>query len=426
MAEPSIYVVPDTVSAGVKTDEMLAADPYGFRVTWINWDSGFRGTDLRIGDRIIGVNGERLDREKRRPGIYPGPAIGAHYESQYWSKHGTSDDTDVTLTVYRRGRYLRPAESVDIRGKLRAERSYYSAEGRKVLGPGGPDLLRNDGFNSSWGSWYEQFTEFAARILDLGWQQRSFDSRMRLKEHLDGQERVQLLGERHPGPFAAQAAQDWEAVRTSLLGTPYQVTEQDLAYRQLGERRREEIAAAGTAAREAFLKACAGETIEPFPALDPFRDDRRKVVGKIVALPPITPLGWTMASGKTYVVSGGRDRGFYFADAEAAPLRRMFSTVERYGRKIGSAQNQRGLKKPGFCSLPGNRAVNLTDLLGTKVLSRSHYALPLQFSGRSRSRFGPPLFAGGPAGYCRRGDCDPPRRTPSCRSSCLEGAAGGN
>jgi hypothetical protein len=48
----------DTLHTGLVTSEELEAKPYGFRVTWIKWDSGFRGTDLQIGDRIVGMDDE--------------------------------------------------------------------------------------------------------------------------------------------------------------------------------------------------------------------------------------------------------------------------------------------------------------------------------------------------------------------------------
>ncbi len=56
------------VRTGLRTDEELESEPYGFRVTWIDWDSPFRGTDLRIGDLVVAVDGEPYGRVKRLPG----------------------------------------------------------------------------------------------------------------------------------------------------------------------------------------------------------------------------------------------------------------------------------------------------------------------------------------------------------------------
>ena len=47
-------------------------------MTWIAWDSGFRGTDLRIGDRIVGVNDDKYQRASLEE--HNAHAIGAYAE----------------------------------------------------------------------------------------------------------------------------------------------------------------------------------------------------------------------------------------------------------------------------------------------------------------------------------------------------------
>jgi len=53
----------DTIRSGLVTTK-----PYGFRVSWIRWDSEFRGTKLHIGDRIIGLDGTRYSLATRPTG----------------------------------------------------------------------------------------------------------------------------------------------------------------------------------------------------------------------------------------------------------------------------------------------------------------------------------------------------------------------
>ena len=61
-------VVFDNLRSGVTTDSMLARELAALRVSWIAWDSGFRGSGLQIGDEIIAVNGENLAmRQKSGP-----------------------------------------------------------------------------------------------------------------------------------------------------------------------------------------------------------------------------------------------------------------------------------------------------------------------------------------------------------------------
>ena len=39
--------------------------PYGFAVEWIPWNSGFRGTDLRMGDVIVALNDKVFEPAKK-------------------------------------------------------------------------------------------------------------------------------------------------------------------------------------------------------------------------------------------------------------------------------------------------------------------------------------------------------------------------
>ena len=61
-AVPTREVVFDNLRSGLGTDNMLEADPPALRVTWIAWDSGFRGSGLEVGDQIIAVEGAALAR----------------------------------------------------------------------------------------------------------------------------------------------------------------------------------------------------------------------------------------------------------------------------------------------------------------------------------------------------------------------------
>ena len=67
----------DDITAGIQTRAEHDIRPFGYRVTWINWDSYFRDSDLRLGDRILGVNGERYRPETHNLGY----AIGNHAEN---------------------------------------------------------------------------------------------------------------------------------------------------------------------------------------------------------------------------------------------------------------------------------------------------------------------------------------------------------
>src|SRR5205823_2576705 len=54
--------VHDEVNSGLETSEMIDSDPSAFRVSWIRWDSGFRGSGVEIGDEITAVNGRKVEK----------------------------------------------------------------------------------------------------------------------------------------------------------------------------------------------------------------------------------------------------------------------------------------------------------------------------------------------------------------------------
>ena len=316
----------DTVETGLQTDEdspeVTDLGPYGFRVEWIEWDSGFRGTDLRIGDRIVGVDDLRYDRSRRKEMIRQ--AIGGYAESQYWKKRGTRDGTRVSLHVWRKGKIL------SIEGPLRAERFYYTPDMKPAIAPGGPDRIRTDGFSSSWPSWYERRVADAVRVLDRGFRQGSFDSRMLLAAHLDEKPRVDYLVEHYPGRFAERVQQDWQRVHDVLLGPEHELTDKDLEYRTLGEQRAAAIKGIADEVRRRFLAEHEAETVAAFPAVDPIAGDLTRVAGKVVVLPELGGRSWISEAGHGYLVAGERQRGFYFVDSRSAPMMRVLMAQIRY------------------------------------------------------------------------------------------------
>lgn len=327
-------VVGSEVRSGLQTDNMLDAQPPGFRVTWIEWDSGFRGTDLRIGDRIIAIDGKpyvkpaTIDDLRR---ILP-RSIGQYAEAQHWAERGARDGTEIVLTVQRRARSGVGVETANIRGKLRAERIYSVSATRRLIGPGGPDALERDQFSSTWSAWYEAKTREWAKVLDGGWTRQTINSRMALAAHLEDKARVDFLTEKYPGPFASSVKADWERVRDSLVGRAYTITDRDLAYRRLGAERASEVAAAASRARESFLAAVKRETIDAFPAIDPIHGDRSKVTGKVVVLPEAGNSAWLSEAGHNWLAVGGQ--GWYFVDLETAEARRMFAARYRYEKYV--------------------------------------------------------------------------------------------
>ena len=59
MAAPTVSIQAE-ISSELKTYPMIDNNLPAFRVTWIPWDSGFRGSGLKIGDQILSVNGKPI------------------------------------------------------------------------------------------------------------------------------------------------------------------------------------------------------------------------------------------------------------------------------------------------------------------------------------------------------------------------------
>ncbi len=218
------------LTSGLVTTEMLDAEPYSFRVTWNNWDSGFRDTGLQIGDRVLGVNDVRYDRHERDRWL--SYAVGV-FDDNYWPEIRAKDGQQVTLTV-KRGLQI-----LTISGQVRAHRTWTNKNQNRLFGPGGPvsylsaeekEALKDE---YGWLQWYDRLVAFQSGVLDGGWRNH-IDSRVALRRHMEERDRIDYLLTHYPGPFADRVQQDWVRTRDSLLGVRYELSDKDLAYRQPG------------------------------------------------------------------------------------------------------------------------------------------------------------------------------------------------
>jgi hypothetical protein len=344
MSEPATTVpgeqvfVNSNLSTGLETYPVQDPACPGLRVLWIHWHSGFRGAGLRVGDHITAVDGTPItfpseQRELQR--LLP-TLVGQYQESKRWEERGAAEDTPVVLTVRRRRVPGQGWESLEVRGRIRAERTYVNAAGRRILGSGGPDTMASDGFDfgTSWSSWLEKFQKQGTQVLDDTWQSRSLDSRYQLKEHLASKPRVDFLVERYPGPFAQATREDWEAMRVKLEGRRYELTAADMAYRELGEQRAAQVEQRIREARERFLQSIVLETLaEGDLRLNPLLDDRTPVVGKYVVLPVIRNRNWVSEAGRNFLTSQIGNT-WYFFESRTPAAQRMLLAARRYTKIV--------------------------------------------------------------------------------------------
>ena len=109
-------------------------------VTWIPWDSGFRGSGLRVGDLIVGHGGLRYTPES----IEQDSRVGDAAFSRWFDQQKFKPDDPFVLQVER------DEGEVTITGRLGGYRTYRDAEGKRILGEGGPLEYEKDGFDYDW------------------------------------------------------------------------------------------------------------------------------------------------------------------------------------------------------------------------------------------------------------------------------------
>ena len=393
-------VDPDSLSLGLETSTVIEKRkaPCGYRVRWIKWDSGFRGI-LEVGDRIIGIDGKPIECppqvfDSRDPAFkeiqkFTQRAIGGISESLVWKELGKQDGTTVKLNILRRPKSGNGLLKLELSGKVRAERNYFSDNDKPTLGLGAPTNLERDNFSSVWSSWYEDFIRRAERVLDHGWVDR-MNSRQLLSEWLEEKPRIDLLKQKYSGAFAEATVDDWQRVLAILAGGDYKITAQDLEYRQLGEKRSAQIQEAGKLAYQTMQKKFEALSIAPFPGVNPL-ENRAKVVGKVVVLPKIKPRDWVMEGGRCYLRSGDHQQGFYFIACQSPAIVRLFEAQERYQRFVnpGFLENYSFIAKildqPKLLVVDGRAGTGLMlEPLGVMVEDKMFVDLSLEKEGVSQ------------------------------------------
>ena len=280
-------VISDELKSGLKITLVDEGGELYARVSWIYWDSGFRESGLEEEDRIVAIQGASLtlpeDPKERR--IARDRVIGGLSESKLFAELGLKDSSPLTLTLLRRDVPGRGWTRLEVTGGVRAERIYYTAEGKPAVAPGGPERLARNDVGDTWTSWLERREIEWSNTLDGRWLGK-FNSRIELAKHLELRPRIDHALETYPGEFSKRLAEDWERVARSLRGRKVELPADALAFRKRGDLVERDIAAAGDAAWTAFFAAHGA--VDALPKLDLVRDDRAPLAGKVIALPGLT------------------------------------------------------------------------------------------------------------------------------------------
>jgi hypothetical protein len=326
------------LTTGLETIPHLEAEPPSLAVRWVNWDSGFRGSDIKPGDQIVAVNGKRVetpanaeDVSKILPGL-----VGQYAESQTWAALNLKDGAALTLTVRRRNVPGVGRKELEVQGQILAKRAWRDDANEPIFGPGGPGLMvTEEGFNSSWTSWYDDaFIRQLADILDSAPEGPGLTTRYELQRLLERKAAVEFLAAHYSGPFAKAVQADYAAALAIVSGKKREISPADLEYRREEDERIRTVAASGHAAWDAFVAAHAESTVPTFPAIDPISGDRSSVAGKAVVLPPFGNSNWISEADHTYFTFGNQNDGWYIADAEAPAAQQMLDAAERYRKFV--------------------------------------------------------------------------------------------
>ena len=296
-------------------------------VTWIPWDSGFRGSGLRVGDLIVGHGGLRYTPES----IEQDSRVGDAAFSRWFDQQKFKPDDPFVLQVER------DEGEVTITGRLGGYRTYRDAEGKRILGEGGPLEYEKDGFDYDWGAWYRQFVDLAKTIL-AGWDYFVGTNTVQLAARMQPfAERVDFFEKKYPGPLAKTLRDDFEAMKVMVAGQPRQLSEADLAYRSLGEARAAQVTAAADAAFQSFLTDVERSLLKNQPSSpNPFTEDTRSLIGQTVRLPEVGRQQMLFETRRSWYWSGSSDGG-WLVDRHADGIKRLYAATDEYTEKVDPA-----------------------------------------------------------------------------------------
>jgi hypothetical protein len=296
-----------------------------FMVLWIMQDSGFRDSGLQIGDHIIGVEGQRFQSSKQYK-------IGTYDESRYWTDMGKQAGDAVRLLVRR------DDDILTISGKLSSGVALARGKRGNEIYPGGPDRLA-DGeglFPYPWSTWYAGLIGDMAVAMTGGANFGSYDSRKMYENLNTSKAQMAYLVQNHPCAWTENLLKEWKLARKAAKGKVYKLTEEDLAYRDIGQQRAEDVATAGKAAEKAFIEQRRQQLMDPFPLPSAFDVSRQEMAEKVVVLDDLVLGGDGIAvdAGQLYLVAGDASKGFYFIEVASREMGQVMNALYRYKRSV--------------------------------------------------------------------------------------------
>lgn len=332
------------LTSGLSTLAQLDAPVPHLRISWMAWDSPFRGTGLHVGDQIMAVNGQPIvsasitlaEQTKLTPTL-----IGQYAEHQGFEAAGLRQGSTLTLSVRRRASTQGWAE-LNVQAPLAERTTHRNAANQELLGQGGPQTYDSDNFNSGgWGAWYnESLQRTLSYLLDVDRHTGTFVSRYEAKALRETHgDRVAFASMNYPGTWSQALKADYDNALAIGQGRPITLPPDALAFRRRGEALAAQVRAQAQAAWADAQARYAPDTIPAFPAVNPVRGDIRAVTGKVVVLPTLRNKDWITDGGRGWFTAGGdsadsADSGWYFIDAQSEAAQAMLLAQRRYTKLV--------------------------------------------------------------------------------------------
>ena len=289
----------------------------------------------------------------------------------HWSNGKNARDT-VSLLVRR------DDDILSISGKLTPGTELARADRGIEIYPGGPGGTTNgDGlFSYAWSQWYKGLIGDMAVAMTGGANFSSYDSRS-MFERLDAaKQRMVYLVKNHPGEWTDSLVNDWKQARNAAKGSVYELTKEDLAYRDFGQERAKAIASAGKIAEKTFLEQRSQQLMDAFPSPGAFDVSRQELAEKIVVLDDLVMSGNGLAvdAGQLYLVAGNTSKGFYFIETAKRGMSQVNDALYRYKRSVQYLKTEkyrvigRIQQDPRMVNINGTVAAgNLIEVLAASV-----------------------------------------------------------
>ena len=145
---------------------------------------------------------------------------------------------------------VRGHETRTIHGKVRADRIYTTADGKRAIASPGPEAMATEGFDSPWQFWDEAIVKAMQAALEAGWRREHAPTARQPPSTCTA---YRDTGRQYPGWSLNAMKEDFERAVEWLKGRRYDLGPDDLVYRSLSQARVQDAIARATRSWASYL-----------------------------------------------------------------------------------------------------------------------------------------------------------------------------